>query len=112
MNTTSTQYGDNYALEVGVKKELWMWRGAAILLLIANLVLTTQFAISDSYRHAQDNKERAENWAILKTNLEGNRRMIYNVDEHLRQCLGCHAHAPMTTTLPPADTVPMPRRSK
>jgi hypothetical protein len=93
MNTsTSTQYGNNYSMEMGVKKELWMWRGASILILLANLILLVQFEIADNGRHAFDNKERAQHWTEIENGLERNRNMIYNVDDHLRACLGCHAH--------------------
>jgi hypothetical protein len=79
--------------ELDSKKELWMWRGAAIFLLIINIVFSTQIALEESVKRGQDNKERAENWTAIRSGLESNRRMIYNVDEHLRQCLGCHSHA-------------------
>jgi hypothetical protein len=81
------------------KRELWMWRGLAIVLFLMMISTSIITAMQDIQRHASDNIERATNWTLIKQGLERNRAMLDHnyqaiqvVDEHLRQCSGCHSH--------------------
>ncbi len=85
-----------------LEKELWMWRGLLIFLLLMDLTVTTITFIVDRGQHASDNAARAGVWQYLKDRTDGNRAMISKnhdaillVDDHLRQCMGCHAHPNM-----------------
>ena len=82
-----------------LRKELWMWRGFIILLLIINLITVFITFSIDRTQHAVDNAQRAAAWQELRDRTNGNRNMIMKnheailaVDEHLRQCAGCHSH--------------------
>lgn len=85
-----------------MEKELWAWRAMMIFLLLTNLITSFITFQIDRSQHAIDNKERAAAWQYMKDRLEGNRSMIMKnheavltIDEHLRQCSGCHSHPPV-----------------
>jgi hypothetical protein len=86
--------------EAELRKELWMWRGVAILfILILSLTTIVTFYL-DRNQHMRDNIERAAHWQKIEDGVGQNNEAIQRVDEHLRQCSGCHTHPPV---FPPRD---------
>lgn len=86
-----------------IARELILYRGLALFLLIINAGTTITTYFIDQNRHdaeAQlrleernaDNKDRATHWARLETAVADNGREIGQVDTGLRACLVCHAH--------------------
>jgi hypothetical protein len=75
-------------------REKWAWRGFAIFMLILNLLVTIITNVQDINRHAADNYARAQHWQKLEDGVDRNSRMILTLDDHMRECLRCHAHEP------------------
>ncbi len=73
-------------------KELIVWRGLAVLLLIVFIGVTLTTYLADRQQHAADNKERAEHWTRLEGLAGADGRAIERLDETLRACAICHAH--------------------
>jgi len=79
---------DNTELEL--HRELWMWRGFAVLLLVILIVSTLTTYLSDVRQHALDNAERAAAWTRIEAGLKLNGERIQNVDNRMQQCTRCH----------------------
>lgn len=97
-NSTSNGGRQNFTLEY----EIWMWRGAAIFILLLVLLTDIMTFVVDRGQHNKENIERAAAWQTIigdvKANHEAlsrNADAIQRVDEHLRQCSGCHSHPPI-----------------
>lgn len=89
-----------------VIRELWMWRGMAIFLLMMLLIVNFITFTIDRSQHAKDNAERAATWQELKAGANSNRAMILknydailknsqDVNElrnEVRRCASCHGH--------------------
>jgi hypothetical protein len=91
------------ALQTRFDKEMYSWRGLAIFLIVLFTCIVSTGYVFEERQRGLDNKERAYHWTIMEQGLERNRAMVSKnydtvmlVDEHLRQCSGCHSH-PTTT---------------
>jgi hypothetical protein len=102
MNNDSTSNGgrSNFTLEY----EIWMWRGAAVFILLLVLLTNIITFIVDRSQHNKENIERAAAWQTIIGNVTENRAALNRnsdaiqlVDEHLRQCSGCHSHPAVLT---------------
>lgn len=87
-----------------LERELWMWRGFAILLLLILAITNVTTYLVDRDQHSTDNSQRARAWATIEANqgqikdlINGNHEAILTVDDHLRQCSGCHSHPRVKT---------------
>lgn len=95
-------------LEDKVEREFFLWRASAFLgLLMLICIFIMSLILSSKWRN-EDNIERQKNWTqikegivqnkeIIKITDERERAMIMQnfkklelIDEHLRQCYGCH----------------------
>ena len=85
--------------DVELRKELWMWRGVTIIILLIALITNLITFFVDRDQHAKDNQERAAAWQMLygkadrnKDLIQRNAESVSKLEEHLRQCSGCHSH--------------------
>jgi predicted negative regulator of RcsB-dependent stress response len=85
--------------EIEFRKEIWMWRGVTILLVLILLITTAVTYFKDREQHAVDNTERAQAWQKILSNqdqLKGmiglNYSTVVQVDNSLQRCMGCHSY--------------------
>jgi len=76
--------------ELELHRELWMWRGFAILLMLLIMVTTVIQFYTDGQRQAYDNKVRAEAWTKIELGVETNARSLAEVRRQLEHCTQCH----------------------
>jgi hypothetical protein len=76
-------------------REIWFWRGTAILLLLILLGVNVISFLEDERR----DRERLANWAQIQHGIAMNAKgidtagaNIVRLDDHLLACLTCHAH--------------------
>jgi hypothetical protein len=86
--------------EIEFRKEIWMWRGVTILLVLVLLITTAVTYFKDREQHSLDNTERAKNWQRILSNQEQLKGMIgishitiTQIDNSLQRCMGCHSYA-------------------
>jgi hypothetical protein len=89
--------------DVELRKELWMWRGVGILLIILWMVVTVSTFIQTKKEQSLSGIEHAQAWQLIKSNqsmiigkLDKHYDATIRVDEHLRQCANCHSHPDLT----------------
>lgn len=87
------------ALRNQQEKEMYSWRALSVFVLILLIAITSVGMYFSSIQRGWDNKERARNWTLIQTAIETNKHALRDnksaidkVDEHLRQCSGCHSH--------------------
>jgi Na+/melibiose symporter-like transporter len=82
-----------------LRKELWMWRGLMILLMIFLIVTTFLTYLKDKEQALEDESARSKAWTTIITNqdrlramIDKNHMFILRVDDQLRACSACHTH--------------------
>ena len=86
-------------IELELRRELWMWRGLMVVLLIILTLTTLATYLKDREQHSFDNEERARAWTTIIGNQKSIEEMLnYNytttlkVDTSLNRCMGCHSY--------------------
>lgn len=90
-NKTMVPASSNLNLEL--QRELWMWRGFTILMLIILIVSNVATYLSDVKQHAKDNTERAAAWTRIELGVKSNTDNLSVLHRQLSDCMRCHAHA-------------------
>jgi hypothetical protein len=73
-------------------RELIVWRGLAVLLMIIFTGVSITSYLMDQKQHTIENADRTERLTRIESGVAENGTAIILLDDHLRDCLQCHAH--------------------
>lgn len=75
-----------------IRRELWMWRGLMIFLVLLLLITVITTDLSDRTRHSLEGEEHAKAWTLIMSNqgqlknmIDNNYDLLLTVDELLQQ---------------------------
>lgn len=83
--------------DIELRKELWMWRGVTILVMLILLVAHVTTFYLDRDKQARDDAARIRNWTLILANQDRirsmllmNRQLVGDINQKLEQCGSCH----------------------